>query len=210
MINYYKEINFFEKFKTCNDQIAVLKRKVPTGFNLFFKKLYESPFSVFGAISKKNAKADIHKLLKSKIAKNILCDEYYRNWLVDMSNVCKIFCTFQGEESISFWLGSSRGCRRYHVDMVPYRLLVTYDGQGTEILPNEAADRNAFIKGKSNDEIVINKFATSFLDKWDIALFRGGKDGILHRTPESASSKSNSILMRLDGLSFFKEIENYK
>ena len=33
--------------------------------------------------------------------------------------------------------------------MVPFRLLVTYEGQGTELLPNYAADREAFIEGKA-------------------------------------------------------------
>ena len=38
--------------------------------------------------------------------------------------------------------------------MVPFRLLVTYAGQGTELLPDKAADRTAFINGKPNEKIV--------------------------------------------------------
>ena len=40
----------------------------------------------------------------------------------------------------------------------------------------------------------------------DIAIFRGGKNGILHRTPNSALNHS-SILMRLDNSSFLEDIK---
>jgi hypothetical protein len=123
-----------------------------------------------------------------------------------MSNICKLFCNFKNDKSISFWLGTQRGCKRYHVDMVPYRLLVTYAGQGTELLPNEGANRKAFIDGKSNKEILKNKSYLSNLNKWDIAIFRGGQEGILHRTPESALKGNSSILMRLDDKSFYNDI----
>ena len=122
-----------------------------------------------------------------------------------MSNVCKLFCTFLNTNKLSFWLGN-RGCKRYHVDMVPFRLLVTYKGQGTELLPNYAADRDAFIEGKPNNKIIKNKSARKFINKWDIAIFRGGKNGILHRN-DSALKCYSSILMRLDDSSFLEEIK---
>ena len=76
-----------------------------------------------------------------------------------MSDICKLFCIFLNANKLSFWLGNVRGCKRYHVDMVPFRLLVTYEGQGTELLPNYAADREAFIEGKPNNEIIKDKSA---------------------------------------------------
>ena len=87
------------------------------------------------------------------MTESLQSDPFFENWLVDMSKVCKIFCSIQSEKRISFWLGSKRGCKRYHIDMVPYRLLVTYAGQGTELLPDDAADRKAFFNGKSNEKI---------------------------------------------------------
>ena len=207
MNSFFKELSSLEKFKKSNEQIKVLGRKKPISAESFFRKLNKLPFSIYGNVSQENTNSDIKELLKEVIPEKIQYDPFYGYWLEDMSEVCKLFCSFQGEDSISFWLGSKRGCTRYHVDMVPYRLLVTYDGQGTEILPDEAADRNAFINGKSNEEIVIDKFAHRFIDKWDISIFRGGEKGILHRTPDSASNESSSVLMRLDRSSFFKEIE---
>lgn len=207
MISNYKNIVSFKNFKNRNDQIGILERTVPRGASLFFQKLHEFPFSLAGNVFKNSAKDDIKKLLNLAIPKNIQCDLFYDNWLDDMKITCEIFCEIQEEDSISFWLGSERGCKRYHVDMVPYRLLVTYAGQGTELLPNEAANRNAFIEGKSNEQIIKDKSAIRYINKWDIAIFRGGENGILHRTPNSALDGSSSILMRLDHQSFYNEIK---
>ena len=123
-----------------------------------------------------------------------------------MSNICKLFCNFKDEKSISFWLGTQRGCTRYHVDMVPFRLLVTYAGQGTELLPDEAANRKAFLEGKPNEEIVKKKSALQYLNSWDIAIFRGGKYGMLHKTPDPALNGNSSVLMRLDESSFIDDV----
>ena len=128
--------------------------------------------------------------------------------LDDMSNLCKLFCKFIGDNKISFWVGTVRGCKRYHVDMVPFRLLVTYAGQGTELLPDYAANKSAFRDGKSNKEILKSKSALEYINKWNIAIFRGGEDGILHRTPDSALKSKSSILMRLDNRFFLEEIKN--
>ena len=57
------------------------------------QKLYKQPFSISGNVSKKNAKEDIYKLLKNKIPDNTQSDPFFENWLVDMSKVCKLFCS---------------------------------------------------------------------------------------------------------------------
>ena len=207
MIHYYKRSNSLIDFKNRKGQIAILKRDHPKESELFFKKLCQFPFSLYGYVRHDSAKEDIRKLLKDEIPKHLQFDLFYEDWLEDMSNMCKIFCSMQLEDSLCFWLGSKRGCKRYHVDMVPYRLLVTYAGQGTEILPNEGANRKAFVEGKSNDEILKDKFALKYTNKWDIAIFRGGKEGILHRTPSSALDANSSILMRLDYKSFLADIK---
>ena len=207
MIHYYKRSNSLIDFKNRKGQIAILKRDHPKESELFFKKLCQFPFSLYGYVRHDSAKEDIRKLLKDEIPKHLQFDLFYEDWLEDMSNMCKIFCSMQLEDSLCFWLGSKRGCKRYHVDMVPYRLLVTYAGEGTEILPNHGANRKAFVEGKSNDEILKDKSTLKYTNKWDIAIFRGGKEGILHRTPSSALDANSSILMRLDYKSFLADIK---
>ena len=60
-------------------------------------------------------------------------------------------------DTLCFWLGTKRECRRYHVDNVPRRLLVTYAGQGTEWIQNQDADRLAYEAGEPNEKIVRDK-----------------------------------------------------
>ncbi len=207
MIHYYEKIDSLKDFKKRNDQLGILERNVPSGANSFFKKINQISFSISGKVVKSKAKDDIHALIKDELPKKILYEAFYQDWLIDMSNICKTFCTMQAEKSISFWLGSERGCKRYHVDMVPFRLLVTYAGKGTELLPDHAANRDAFMTGKSNKYIVKDVNAIRYMNKWDISIFRGGYEGILHRTPDSALDGSSSILMRLDNKSFLENIE---
>ena len=206
MIHSYKKTSSIKDFKKTEAQLGILERKAPIEADLFFKKLYKFPFSIIGSVSQFRAEEDIQNLLKDKIPEDIQFHPFYKKWIIDMSEICLIFCALQEKENISFWLGTKRGCKRFHVDMVPFRLLVTYAGKGTELLPNHGADRKAFINGKPNEEIVKDKSTIKFLNKWDIAVFRGGDRGILHRTPNSALNKNSSILMRLDDLSFWDKI----
>ena len=207
MILNCENMKSFIDFKFSNYQIAILNRQVPTDAKLFFDELNITPFSTAGHVSLENSFLDINKLIEKRIPSKIRNNLFYENWIKDMSEICKMFCLFQEKDKISFWLGSERGCKRFHVDMVPYRCLTTYKGQGTEMLPNEAADRHAFEQGEPNENIIKNKSAIRYLNKWDIAIFRGGNNGILHRTPVSAMNGQSSILMRLDDFSFIEEIK---
>ena len=209
MINFKNITSDLLDFKKRNDHLKIIKRKTPLNSDCFFEKLFKEFSSITGFIRFDNAKEDIQRLLDDDISNKIKCDPFYDIWINDMSNMCKTFWKFLGEEKISFWIGTKRGCKRYHVDMVPFRLLVTYAGQGTELLPNYAANRNAYIEGKCNKEIIMDRSALQFLNTWDIAIFRGGPEGILHRSPDSALNGGSSILMRLDNSTFLEEINKF-
>ena len=122
-----------------------------------------------------------------------------------MAEVCRIFCILEKIDTVSFHLGTQRSCRRYHIDNVPRRMLVTYAGKGTEWIPDEAADRKAFKSGEPNEKIIKDKSALQFINPWDVAVFRGGPNGVLHRTPDAALN-GPSILMKLDHPSFLRNI----
>ena len=66
------------------------------------------------------------------------------------------------------------------------RLLVTYAGKGTEWIPDEFVDRNAYENGLPNESILKNPSRSKFINTWDVAIFRGGSDGLLHRSPDAA------------------------
>ena len=68
-----------------------------------------------------------------------------------------------------------------------------------------AANRNAYVEGMSNKEIIMDKSALESVNTWDIAIFRGGPKGLLHRTPDDALN-GPSILLRLDHSSFWDDV----
>lgn len=201
--NNIKEVN---GFNSSSNQLAILKRKIPKDADLFFKKIMKSSLGIAGDVYKKTATNDIKKILDNEIQKKIQDDPFYETWINDMSDLCQTFCSIEKSKSVSFWICSQRGCRRYHVDNVPRRLLVTYAGQGTEWLPDEAVNREAYVNGEPNENILKDNSAKQFINKWDVAIFKGGPKGLLHRTPDIAL-KGNSILMRLDYSGFWKKIQ---
>ncbi len=95
------------------------------------------------------------------------------------------FCDFLKIESVGFSLGTKRFCKRYHLDNVPMRLLETYAGKGTEWLPDKFVDRNAYENGLPNESILKNLSKSKFINTWDVAIFCGGSDGLLHRSPNA-------------------------
>ena len=188
--------------------LTISERNSPIGFNDFFKKIIYRPFNINGNVFKKSSVNDIKDILKEKISVSAKNSIHYNYWINDMAKMSSIFCDIMGSIDISFSLGTSRGCSRYHIDNVPMRLLVTYYGQGTEWLPIDNADYGAYSKGKDNENILKDPKKRMYLKPWHISIFKGGSDGILHRTPDSAL-KSPSLLMRLDHSTFLNDIEKY-
>ena len=205
-IFYTNNIKEVSGFNSSSNQLAILKRKIPKDADLFFKKIMKSSLGIAGDVYKKTATNDIKKILVNEIPKKIQNDLFYETWINDMSDLCQTFCSIEKSKSVSFWISSQRGCRRYHVDNVPRRLLVTYAGQGTEWLPDEAVNRDAYTNGEPNKNILKDTSAKQFINKWDVAIFKGGPKGLLHRTPDTALS-DRSILMRLDHAGFWKKIQ---
>lgn len=196
------------EFKTLNtflnrkEQLAVVEREVPLEAEHFFQYLKRESFDASGKVMKNTAETDIRAVLQNVISKDLQAHAFYEKWIADMADVCKHFCVMYESKAVGFWLGSKRGCRRYHVDNVPMRALVTYAGKGTEYIPDEAADRRAFQTGARNEEIIKDASAIRHINVWDVAIFRGGAQGLLHRTPDVALN-GGSILMRLDDPSYW-------
>ena len=193
------------KFNFVNSQLALVERNALGGSSAFFSKLTQTKFHVIGQIFRASSAADIRFLLEEDIPPKLQSDPFFELWVADMANVCNVFCDMVGEDAIGFCLGTERGCRRYHIDNVPMRLLVTYAGQGTEWLPESASDRQAFEGGMPNEFILKDPSARQFVGLWDIAVFRGGPTGVLHRTPDSALN-APSILLRLDREDFWNNV----
>lgn len=186
-------------------QLGIMPRQPPEGADDFCQKVMAHSFSIANTVHKKSPADDIRAILDEDIPVVLQDDPFYDTWIEDMANICRIFCDVQGTRAIGFCLGTSRGCRRYHIDNVPMRLLVTYAGTGTEWLPDDAADRAAFADGLPNEQIVKDLSRRQFMNPWDVAIFRGGSEGLIHRTPDDALNGA-SILMRLDHPTFWENV----
>ena len=189
--------NFSER----DSKLEIVNRQKPAEAAPFFKQLVKSPFWASGELRKNNILNDIEEILEGTNSSELQKQAFYEEWVDDMANVATLFCKIEKSNSIKLWVGTNRGCSRYHVDNVPRRLLVTYDGKGTEWLPDEAVDRAAYTKGEPNELIVKDPSSKRFIDEWDIAVFKGGNGGLLHRTPDEALA-SPSVFMRLDNINF--------
>ena len=200
------KMDAIKDFPNKSDQLAIMNRSMPENASLFFTQLLKISFNITGEIYKETATINIKDLLSDKLPKKIKNNVFYQAWIEDMANLCEMFCITEKSSYISFSISSHRGCRRYHIDNVPLRLLVTYAGQGTEWLPDEFANKRAYANGEPNERIIKDISKKQFVGEWDIALFKGGPEGLLHRTPDSALN-NNSILMRLDHARFWKDIQ---
>ena len=195
------EINNLFNFSERDSKLEVVTRQKPAGAVPFFQQLVASPFWASGIVRKNDALNDIETILADTVSPELQKQAFYEVWVDDMANVANAFCEIEKSDSIKLWVGTKRGCSRYHVDNVPRRLLVTYDGKGTEWLPDEAVDRAAYTKGQPNELILKDPSSRQFISEWDIAVFRGGNGGLLHRTPDEALA-SASVFMRLDNINF--------
>ena len=171
--------NFSER----DSKLEIVNRQKPAGAAPFFKQLVKIPFWASGELRENNVLNDVKRNFGGTIRTQK--QAFYEVWVDDMANVATLFCKIEKSNSIKLWVGTNRGCSRYHVDNVPRRLLVTYDGKGTE-WPDEAVDRAAYTKGESNELISKDPSSKRFIDEWDIVVFKGGNGGLLHRTPDEA------------------------
>ena len=201
-IKKYSIDNFYRD----DSYLNILDREKPYKSNEFFKNLIEEPFEFNVNIKKVNAFEDIKYHLNKELLKRVQDQIFYYKWIKDMSEICILYSDIIKKDSLNFSLKTSRGCKRYHIDNVPVRLLVTYYGKGTEWLPRDVCNYSAYYNGESNEKIIKIKNRSKFIKPWSIAVFKGqkfkgGTKAILHRTPNEALNKK-SLLMCLDSEAF--------
>lgn len=191
-------INFSER----SEPLALYPRKKPEGSDTFFASLLPLLINVSGKVHKARAVRDIEDIVSPALGRVVLKSDFYRTWLRDMANVCQQFAALLDNDMVGFSLSSQRGCKRYHQDKVPMRLLVTYAGSGTEWLPPHAANLAAYENGGKNEQILKDPAGIEWINPWDVAVFKGAPHGLLHRTPDTALP-GKSLLMRLDSADFW-------
>ena len=166
-------------------------------------------------ILNKNPNLEISRIVSSENIKSTLIDEIgddiiFNNFFEDISLLVDIFCTLFQLNKVGIRLAcvDKAMCPRFHVDMVPCRLVTTYCGIATEWLSHNAADRSKLgtgNQGKSDDEsgIYRSKEQIKYLNKGDVGLLKGESwegnqgAGLIHRSPNIEKNEPR-ILLTID------------
>jgi hypothetical protein len=130
--------------------------------------------------------------------------------LHDITMLVSHFAELTGAESLRLLLATvnTNMCRRFHTDMNDLRLLCTYTGPGTLLLPEEAANRKALGTGGDNDNILRDHEAIIMAGETDVVVLKGAlypKDrtnAAIHRSPTVEETGRTRLLLRIDTNAF--------
>lgn len=115
----------------------------------------------------------------------------------DLLELCRRYAKASQSRAVKIRLETVRddGCRRFHLDNVAMRLVVTYRGPGTQWVPPAFA--RAARSQQTAFEGPLNRIKTG-----DVALFRGKKsdaaDLIYHRSPPLAQGAPARLVAVID------------
>lgn len=154
------------------------------------------------SISPKNARERIHEALGCTESSDILSEDIAQ--LVDM------FCSLFDLKLAGLRLTALNHamCPRFHVDKVPCRLVTTYQGVGSQWLPNHQVDRTKLGSGNQGkpDELsglFPNMSDIQQLKQGQVALLKGENwegnegSGLVHRSPQLPNN-TRRLLLTLD------------
>ena len=136
----------------------------------------------------------------------------------DISCLVKRFCQLfkVNDANLKLTVLHESMCPRFHVDMLPCRLITTYKGEATEWLQHDYVDRSKLgtgNQGKSDDESGLFKSVKDIkrLTKGDVAIMKGENwidnrgYGLVHRSP-NIDNENSRLLVSLDFASTQPEI----
>lgn len=128
----------------------------------------------------------------------------------DIAEIVEMFCILLNFEQVGLRLATldRAMCPRFHVDMVPCRLVCTYHGVGSEWLPHDKVDRTKLGRGNNGlaDEesgIFQNPQDINQLKAGHVAILKGelwegnAGAGLVHRSPQVPDG-NNRLLLTLD------------
>lgn len=113
----------------------------------------------------------------------------------DIAELTRQFCQLAGTTVADLRLDAidHDACHRFHRDRVALRMIVTYRGPGTQLVPPQHAREALSLQADYEGPL-------HTLDRRGVALFRGtvdGSTGIVHRSPPIAGSDMTRLLLCL-------------
>lgn len=126
-------------------------------------------------------------------------------WRADIEPLVRSFARLSAAHVVRATLETvtGSGCRKFHADHVDLRLLCTYDGAGTQWVPDAAVRRDMLTVG-DNDDIVEEPASVQTMACGDVGLFKGeawpgnAGRGIVHRSPPKPQEGHRRVLLCLD------------
>lgn len=128
----------------------------------------------------------------------------------ELSRWLAVFRDLSGDAPVtgSVVLTRQDDCRKYHVDWVGLRLIITYAGPGTEWVPNEGVHRKSLQTpwrnlASINRRIVPDPSSVMTANAGDVLLLKGESypgnsgRGAVHRSPPIAESNGVRLLFKL-------------
>lgn len=114
-------------------------------------------------------------------------------WAGDVAALAHRFVAITGDPLVDVRLEriDDNACSKFHRDNVSVRLITTYFGPGTELVP--AGWEADALAGQSAYRGPLQR-----LEPGEIAVFRGGADGVLHRSPPVANTGISRAMLCLN------------
>ena len=183
--------------------ISVWKRALPAKLKAEVAALLASSRNIelSMTLSPANAEGRISAALGAE-SESPLCE--------DIAQVTRMFCDLFDLRAVGLRLAtlSSAMCPRFHVDLVPCRLLTTYAGVATEWLPHDTVDRSKLGPGNNGQPdaesgLYAHDGQIRQLECGHVALLKGeswvGNEcaGLVHRSP-TVPEGSRRLLLTLD------------
>lgn len=178
--------------------LAVWRRRLPAAISKQCVQLAENDWPSFQlATTPDEVATDLAAALPSRWTAGPLLD--------DIVHLVTVYAGILGCSAIRLRLDSlsGDGCRFFHVDYVGVRLLCTYQGAGTQWVPDGAVTRSALGRG-DNGAVLPDPRRIQALRAGHVALLKGeawpgnrGR-GLVHRSPPADLSGARRLLLCLD------------
>jgi len=137
----------------------------------------------------------------------------YQAWTGDVAWLTGAFCELFGlrEAGLRIQTLDKAMCPRFHVDRVPARMICSYGGIGTELLPEYALDRAKLGIGgcglpDDQSGLIADPTAIRQMPAYAVGLMKGenweGNEGhgLVHRSPQPTAAQPRRLLLTLDML----------
>lgn len=185
-----------------SNNLIIWERNADTHISAFIAQLHLSTFMPLNFLA---TKGKVKENLQVQFADYIpLHSKGFYLLMADISLLTESFLELCGKQQLRLHLRTVEddACSKFHVDGYPMRLICTYDGPGTEWLPNDKVNRKAL--GTTNRRIVTNPMYIRQMKPFHVGIMKGDilgpntKNGVVHRSPSIKEKGLKRFVLRLD------------